>query len=211
MDVLPIVVPPIGETCYLLSDPSGACAVVDPGGSPQAVLAAAGERSLSMQAIFLTHGHFDHVGAVEALAGAAGGIPVYLHPLDRALWGRGGPTGFGTDLFPPFSFSTLDYGEGDLLSVGELTVKVLHTPGHTPGSVCLMTEVVIFTGDTLFRLSAGRTDLPGGDPAALAASLRRLGALEGEYRLFPGHGEETCLSREKAENPFLSHAREGRG
>ncbi len=210
MGVYSVVIPPLDENCYFLWDGHRRAAILDPGGNPQVLLGKLDDLDLQPQAILLTHGHFDHVGAVEALAGALPHVPVYLHSADRALWDTPWRTYFGSPLYPPFSFPVRDYREGECISVGELRVQVLHTPGHTPGSVCLLAHDLLFTGDTLFRLSAGRTDLPGGDASALNASLRRLGGLEGEFRLLPGHGEESSLSWEKAHNPYLLAAGEGR-
>lgn len=184
---------PVGylqTNCYLLSGPEGYL-VIDPGAQADTVLDHLGHRKLA--AILLTHGHFDHVGAVRDLA-AETGCPVYLCEKDLSL--------------PPALTSgplyyTHTYGEGDNLTIAGLTFQVLHTPGHTPGSVCLRFGDNLFAGDTLFAGSCGRTDFPGGDSAVMAQSLRRLAQLEGNPRIWPGHGESTTLDEELRYNPYL--------
>lgn len=191
--MLNITTLPVGylqTNCYLLSGPEG-CLVIDPGAQADTVLDRLGHRKLA--AILLTHGHFDHVGAVRDLA-AETGCPVYLCEKDLTL--------------PPALTSgplyyTHTYGEGDNLTIAGLTFQVLHTPGHTPGSVCLRFGDNLFAGDTLFAGSCGRTDFPGGDSAVMAQSLRRLAQLEGNPRIWPGHGESTTLDEELRYNPYL--------
>ena len=149
----------------------------------------------------LSHGHYDHVGGVTAVRQAFPGVPVYLHPEDAD----------GTDqLMPTAKLGPLTlWRDGDVVPLGNLKVEVLHTPGHTPGSVCLRCRDALFTGDTLFAGSCGRTDLPGGDGEKMTASLKRLGELEGDFRIFPGHNEFTTLEQERATNPYLKMAMEG--
>lgn len=173
--------------CYLVSDENGVTAVVDPGYEPEVILARAAQEHLQIAAILLTHGHFDHVGAVKAIADATG-CPVWMNEKERAL--------------PPFLtngklYITDLFKEGDAVQVGRMTFAVLETPGHTPGSVCLQCENVLFSGDTLFAGSYGRTDLPGGSAADIRASLRRLAALPENLTVLPGHGEATTLDRER--------------
>lgn len=191
-------VPPIGTNCYLFGDEaSGLCAVVDPGGNAAGILELAASLGLRPDAILLTHGHFDHTGAVEALRAALPGVPVYLHSADRAVQG---------DQLMPSCGATLDYGEGDRIRVGGVEVEVLHTPGHTPGGVTLRADNILFTGDTLFKGSMGRTDLPGGSYEKLMASLRRLGSLPGNYRVCPGHEGMSTLDAERIDNYYLREA-----
>lgn len=190
---------PLGVNCCLLGDEAaGTGAVVDPGGSVDLLWREMAASGLKFDKILLTHGHFDHTGAVEELRCALGGAPVYLHAADAALLG-------GDRLFPALG-ETAPYGEGDTVTVGGLAFSVLHTPGHTPGSVTLAGEGLLLTGDTLFAGSMGRTDFPGGSGRAMAASLRRLGELAGAWRVVPGHGEETTLDREREHNPYLREA-----
>lgn len=190
---------PLGVNCCLLGDEAaGTGAVVDPGGSVDLLWREMAASGLKFDKILLTHGHFDHTGAVEELRRALGGAPVYLHAADAAL--------LGADRLFPALGETVPYGEGDTVTVGGLAFSVLHTPGHTPGSVTLAGEGLLLTGDTLFAGSMGRTDFPGGSGRAMAASLRRLGELAGAWRVVPGHGEETTLDREREHNPYLREA-----
>lgn len=188
---------PLGSyqtNCYIVYDADfGECIVIDPGYEPETVLLEANRLGKTISAILLTHGHFDHVGAVKDLV-AETDCKVYIHEYDLALPATltAGPL-YYTDV----------YDEGDVLQLAGLTIRVLHTPGHTPGSVCLMIEDNLFTGDTLFRDSCGRTDLPGGNPTEIFKSLRRLAALEGDFRVLPGHSMETSLEEERQYNPYL--------
>ena len=167
--------------------------VVDPGGHPNKVLTYLENNGLTLEAILLTHGHFDHVGAVKELAEKTG-CRVYLHAADLLL-----PENYTAGPL----YYTHTYDEGDVLELAGLTIRVLHTPGHTEGSVCLVVDDVIFSGDTLFCHSCGRTDLPGGDPEAIMTSLARLKAMEGDYRVLPGHNRATTLAVEREYNPFM--------
>ena len=180
--------------CYLIHEEnSKSCVAIDPGGNANKVMAFLEEKGLTLEAILLTHGHFDHVGAVKDLFEQTQ-CKVYLHTDDLLL-----PESFTAGPL----FYTHEYDEGDVLEMAGLTIKVMHTPGHTEGSVCLMVDDCIFAGDTLFCHSCGRTDLPGGDPDALMASLARLKNLEGDYRVFPGHNRATTLAVEREYNPFM--------
>ena len=180
--------------CYLIrEEQSKSCVVVDPGGHPNKVLKYLEDKGLTLEAILLTHGHFDHVGAVKELAETTG-CKVYLHSDDLTL-----PENYTAGPL----YYTHNYDEGDVLELAGLTIRVMHTPGHTEGSVCLVVDDVIFSGDTLFCHSCGRTDLPGGDPEAIMTSLARLKAMEGDYRVLPGHNRATTLAVEREYNPFM--------
>ena len=180
--------------CYLIrEEQSKSCVVIDPGGNANKVLKYLDDNGLTLEAILLTHGHFDHVGAVKELHEKTL-CKVYLHTDDLML-----PENFTSGSL----FYTHEYGEGDVLELAGLTIKVMHTPGHTEGSVCLLVDDVIFSGDTLFCHSCGRTDLPGGDPDAIMRSLARLKALEGDWRVLPGHNRATTLAIEREYNPFM--------
>ena len=180
--------------CYIFCEESSkTCCVVDPGYEPDFILESLENLGLSLEAILLTHGHFDHVGAVRQLA-ADTGCEVYICGEDLALPSQltAGPL-----------YYTKTYAEGTQLKLAGLEIAVLHTPGHTPGSVCLLCETSIFSGDTLFQGSCGRTDLPGGNWATIVASLKRLASLEGNFWIFPGHGGSTTLRDEKKYNPYM--------
>ena len=180
--------------CYIIHDEqSKTCCVIDPGYDVDTILDKLEALNLSLEAILLTHGHFDHVGAVKDLA-AETQCEVYLHPDDLSM--------------PPMMtagqlYYTKTYTEGTQLKLAGLDIAVLHTPGHTPGSVCLLAETTIFSGDTLFQGSCGRTDLPGGDWATINKSLNRLAALEGNFWILPGHGPSSTLRDEKKYNPYM--------
>lgn len=202
MNIKAMQVGPIGTNCYLLEDESTRqAAVIDPGGDAPRLLAAL--KGLDVRRILLTHGHYDHTGAAAELASALPQAEVYIHERDYRDVDPG--------LFPlRTQLSAVNfYGEGDRLPLGELTLEVLHTPGHSQGSVTLRCGDVLFCGDTLFAGSCGRTDFPGGDTAKILASLRRLGELEGNLQVLPGHMESSTLDRERQVNPYLRQAMDG--
>ena len=201
MKIQTLQVGPIGTNCYILSDPAAAvCAVIDPGGDASRVAAAVKGSGCAPCAILLTHGHYDHTSAVAALREQWPDIPVYLSRLDQA-----GDNPYLRELFPPVA-GAADYGEGDTIAVGTLTVEVLATPGHSEGSVTLRCGDALFCGDTLFAGSCGRTDFPGGSMKKMLSSLRRLGRLEGDPAVYPGHMEPSTLERERMYNPYLQQA-----
>ena len=154
--------------------------------------------------ILLTHGHFDHICGVKALKDAFGG-EICIHADDAACLYDEDQSVNSQVEFAPQGLCEADIllQEGSRLPFGTGEITVMHTPGHTRGSVCFLYEDMMFSGDTLFYLSMGRTDLPGGSTRQLFASLRRIGQMEGEYRILPGHGEETLLSFEKQYNRYL--------
>jgi len=181
------------NTYIIHDDASTSCCVIDPGYEADTILSKVESLGLTLEAILLTHGHFDHVGAVRDLA-ADTGCRVFLCPEDALL-----PPMFTAGKL----YYTDTYAEGSLLNVAGLYIHVLHTPGHTPGSVCLMVEDTMFSGDTLFAGSCGRTDLPGGSYSTIRKSLSRLASFETNYWVRPGHGESTTLAEEKRYNPYL--------
>ena len=187
----------LGANCYIVTDEKAkSCAVVDPAGQGRQLAQWLRDKGLTPRLVLLTHGHFDHVGGVQELVGEFPGLPVYLHPND-------------TKLTPDLSrglFWTDFYGDGDELAMDGLTFRVLHTPGHTPGSVCLQVDDVLLTGDTLFAGSCGRTDFPGGSWQQLMDSFARLSKLPGNFGVLSGHGESSDLDTERASNPYMKEA-----
>lgn len=188
-----LTVGPLQTNCYLVADESGVCAVIDPGDEPEKILAYAHEHGLRICAVLLTHGHFDHVGGVRAIAQATA-CPVWMHEKDLTL---------RTAMTVAAPYYTDFYAEGDEVAVGSLRFLVMETPGHTPGSVCLLCENTLFTGDTLFAGSCGRTDL-GGNAQDMRRSLARLAAIRENYTVCPGHGAGSTLEAERAGNPYLA-------
>ena len=201
MKVLSAMVGPIMTNCYILCDEAAkVCAVIDPGDEPKRIEAMIASCGCSPVMILLTHGHFDHCTGVAGLLEKWPDLPVYIHEADVT-------DGVGGEL----TFRRLDeknqryWHEGDTLTVGSLTLRVMETPGHSRGSVCLLVEGqgVIFSGDTLFRGNCGRCDFPGGDYRAMLRSLARLGRLEGQYQVYPGHEEATDMNYERKANPYM--------
>ena len=203
MKIKALQVGPIGTNCYLLEDETtNSAAVVDPGGEAERILAQLKADGMEVKCILLTHAHFDHPGGVADRRAALPQVPVYLHRLDAERLGTGEMPAIGP---------TVPYDEGDEVLVGALTVKVLFTPGHTPGGVTLLVEGerVLFTGDTLFQGSMGRTDLAGGNYEEIMRSLARLAALEGDYHVLPGHMGGSTLERERKSNYYVMEAVQG--
>ncbi|MCI7734598.1 MAG: MBL fold metallo-hydrolase [Dysosmobacter sp.] len=201
MDIQILQVGPIGTNCYLLCDETEKlCAVVDPGGDAARVAAAVVDTGCAPCAILLTHGHYDHTGGVAELRAKWPDVPVYLNHRDQYEGDA-----YLQQLFPPVP-GAKDYDEGDTVQVGTLTLTVLATPGHSEGSVTLRCGDVLLCGDTLFAGSCGRTDFPGGSVKKIMASLKRLGSLEGDLQVYPGHMETSTLDQERSWNPYLHQA-----
>lgn len=196
--------------CYLVGDPvTRQAMVLDPGDDGGRILQAIARHKLTVVAIVATHAHFDHVLAAEALR-AATGAPFHLH-LDDVELLKWLPA--SVEMFlgiqhpsPPPEVDT-KLSDGDELKLGEHALQVIHTPGHSEGSICLLTgsadDQMLLSGDTLFAMSVGRSDLPGGDQDALFASIRRRLFPLGEMPVYPGHGPATSLDRERVNNPFV--------
>ena len=190
----------IGTNCYIFREAdSNQCGVVDPGDQGEKVATWLMGRGLEPEAILLTHGHFDHILGIPGLRKEWPSLPVYCHPADI---GEGNTSHIFGQSFPTVqSFGNVNpYREGDVVTVAGCRLEVLETPGHTPGSVTLRTGDVLFTGDTLFAGSMGRTDLPGGDEEQIMKSLKRLHDLEGDYQVLPGHEEQSTLEQERKGN-----------
>ena len=189
----------------------GKALVVDPGADAPSILAALREAGEPLRAVLLTHGHLDHLSALPALLAAQPGpVPVRLAAADAAwcFTALNSIPPYEPVLEPPALQETV--AEGDGIAVGSVRLRVLATPGHSPGSVCYLADAdgarppLLFSGDTLFRASIGRTDFPGGSWEDMQASLRRLAALPPETRVLPGHGEPTTVAAELELNPFLA-------
>lgn len=194
-------VPPLDNAVYVLADARGDALVIDPSFGEREVLEAVRTNSLRVVEILNTHGHADHTFG-DAAVKAATGAPLAIHKLDAYRLGQNflaGTSGFLPRPHPPVT-AEREFDEGDERLLADLRLVVLHTPGHTEGSVCfqLADEAVLFSGDTLFNAGLGRVDLPGGDPAAMVRSLRRLMAFPPETIVYPGHGPKTTIGAEKA-------------
>ena len=192
--------------CYIVADEATLdCAVIDPGADASAILDYLEETHLRCRFVLLTHGHFDHTGAVSDVL-ADTDARLMMHKADVGVTVGGDYYRF----VPPDG--TKYYAEGDVVCVGGLRFTVMETPGHTPGSVSLLCsgkdggETVLFTGDTLFRDSCGRTDFPGSSAEDILRSLKRLAELPGDCEVYPGHGFSTTLNRERALNYFVGAA-----
>lgn len=209
-----ITIPPQGVfavNSYLVISEAGNAVLVDAPQGAERLMAEAEKNGASLKKILLTHGHCDHIESLAEIAKKTG-AEVYIHTLDAPKL---------TDSYTNLSDYFGDYldhsaepydkaltvNDGDVITLDELSFKVMHTPGHTSGSVCFIIGDVIFSGDTLFKNSIGRTDMPDGDTEKLLDSLKKLADFKGEhedYRLLSGHGGETTLNREKNENPYMS-------
>ena len=194
---------PVGyldTNCYIVTDEgTNKCAIIDPGADSNTILDYVESNKLIPEVIFLTHGHFDHYMALKAVVEATG-APVYINRKDVNADGRRDQHRLDDD-------GTLNwYGEGDVMKVGGIEFTVLETPGHSGGSVTLKCENALFTGDTLFRDSCGRTDLSDGSMEVLLVSLHRLSMLDGDFEVYPGHAESTTLGRERAFNYYMRYA-----
>lgn len=199
-----LIVGNLHTNCYLVAAGKGGQGVIiDPGGSLERITEASEEEGLSVKYIINTHGHPDHVAADSALARLTGAT-IAIHPLDLAwnpLDSRESPSTVSSG---QSNCSVLKLSDAMILEVGDLELKVIHTPGHTLGSVCIYLDGILFTGDLLFQGSVGRTDFPGGSSADLMRSLReKIVVLPPSTRVLPGHGEETTLEEELKHNPFL--------
>ncbi|HMK44548.1 MAG TPA: MBL fold metallo-hydrolase [Dissulfurispiraceae bacterium] len=203
MIIRSVVVGPLQVNCYIVADKiSKEAVVIDPGDEPELILDLIRKHGLSIRYILCTHGHFDHVGAVSDIKEVAH-VPVLIHQEDLFLYEAASTAGtmWGFEVSPqPKPDSYLK--EGDTIRFGTSSLTVMHTPGHSPGSVCLFGDGQLISGDTLFAGSIGRSDLPGGNLGRLKESFRRLMALPEATGVLPGHGPSSSIGEERRENIF---------
>lgn len=206
MMLIRLVVGPLQVNCFIIADEKTREAVViDPGDDPQDILRVIKEKELKVKYIVNTHGHFDHVGANRAVKDATG-AEILFHEADAALLAaaprQSAVYGIAAVPSPP---ADRFIKHGDIITAGEVSLKVLHTPGHSPGGISLLEQGMVFTGDALFAGSIGRTDLPGGDLMTLIRSIKtNLMALPDDTNVFSGHGPASTVGDERRENPFLN-------
>ncbi len=205
MIITQITVGAFQENCYLVADPdSESLAVVDPGSEPDVIIAEIEETGRTPEAIWVTHAHVDHIGAIAPLK-RRWNVPVWLHPLDEPLYRVGGRQAqlYGIPYEEPPT-PDHEFAEGERITLGSLELDVMHAPGHAPGHVVIYGRGNALVGDCLFAGSIGRTDLPFSNPAHLEASLARIAALPAETVVHPGHGDITTIGEERISNPFLN-------
>ncbi len=209
MKVLVLPVGPLKANCYIVyREEAGDCMIIDPGGGRERLLHSLKEHGLTPEAILLTHGHFDHIGAVDELKKSTG-AKLVIHSEDAGLLQDP-----DRNLSRPFGIGDLQVRttpdrlleDGDMLEFGGIRFRVLHAPGHTMGGVFYIGEGILFSGDTLMQGTAGRTDMPGGNLQLLLKSLSRLSDLDDSTVVCPGHGPQSTLARERSFNPYLQAA-----
>lgn len=208
MIIQKIIVGPLESNCYIIADEQTKEAIiVDPGDEPDIIIDFIKEKTLQVKYVVCTHAHFDHIGAVSEMKQETG-APIVIHRDEQevyrstrkqaALWG------FDLEELPK---PDMLVSEGDILEIGSLKFMIIHTPGHSPGGICLSGEDILITGDTVFAGSVGRTDLHGGDIIQLKKSFKRLMSLPEKIKILPGHGPETTIGKEKKENFFSLETR----
>ncbi len=210
MDIIRLVLSPLATNCYIIDAGNSEAAVIDPADDGERILAEAQGAGLAIKKILLTHGHFDHTGAASFIKEKTG-APIYIHKADEEMLSDGVKALAFFTPDRPFVTCSPDtlLGDGDTVTQGDVTFRVISTPGHTAGSVCFLCggdggRGVLFSGDTLFKDSIGRTDMYSGSSDTLMRSLDKLRELDGDYDVYPGHGEPTTLAAEKRYNPFLA-------
>ena len=204
MNIRKIVVGQLDVNCYIVSDDSNSEAlIIDPGDEPEKIIEFIDASGLRPKYIIFTHAHYDHVCATKELHAKYNAV-IVMHEQEKTTYRMTAQLcisrGYDPEDFPEPERIVKD---NDTISVGTISFKIIHTPGHTPGSICILGENTLFSGDTLFKGSVGRTDLPGGDFGLLSQSLKKLTHLPPETRVLCGHESETSIAEEMRENPFL--------
>ena len=205
MKVQTITVGAFQENCYLVvDDRSNRAVIVDPGSEGDRLIEAIDSSGAELEAIWITHAHVDHVGAIAAVK-RKWDVPIYLHPLDRRLYEAASRQAqvYGVPFEEPPA-PDLEFVDGQRVKVGDQEMSVMHAPGHAPGHVVIHGNGIALVGDCLFAGSIGRTDLPFSNPPQLAASLEKISALAPETVVYPGHGMDTTIAQERQSNPFLN-------
>lgn len=194
------------ENTYLvIDDETGDAVVIDPGDEGDAIVAMIESSGATLRAVWLTHAHLDHIGAVSAVRRRFGDVPVHLHPLDRPVYDA--QSFFAESYGVPFEQPDApdrELAHGDVVHVGNLSFDVIHLPGHSPGHVVFHGNGIVFGGDVLFAGSIGRTDLPLANPAHMQESLNKMAGLPPDTIVYPGHGDATSIGAELSSNPFLN-------
>ena len=205
MNVIKLTLGELASNCYIVEAPEKTAVVIDPGAEAEVIAAELESRGLTLRKILLTHGHFDHMGAAKELKEKYNAV-VYISAADEELLDDNVKS--VAYILPEVPFHPVEADvrikEGDVISQGSMKISVMETPGHTAGSVCFIIEDCIFTGDTLFHGTVGRTDQFSGDTTAELQSVKRLAALDKNYKLCCGHGTDTDLDTERKTNPFIT-------
>lgn len=209
MDIITIPVGSLGTNCYILCSKAHCCAVIDPGAQPEKIIERIKEEKLTVRYILLTHGHHDHIGGVKKLAAEFEDVKVFIGKGDAEMLGDAKKSLASlryakSDEFIIENAETLI--EGQELELDELKIRAIETPGHTKGGCSYICRDAIFSGDTLFYGDVGRCDLYGGDYEVMKKSLRKLAELEGDYRVYPGHGDSSSLEYERMHNTYIAEA-----
>lgn len=209
MKVTIIPVGVLGTNCYFVESDKKNCAIIDPGAQADKLIGLLREAEITPKMILLTHGHYDHIGAVNGLREAYPDVPVYIGELDAEMLSDTKKSHAADHARDSSKYIIRDYqtlNDGDCLTMDDLEIQVLHTPGHTKGGMTYLCGDVMFSGDTLFMGSCGRCDFYGGDYEVMKRSLKRLAELDGDYTVCPGHGDTTTLTQERRSNYYIGEA-----